>query len=509
MLSRRSFTILSFAFVSIVVLALTSRRLGDWSFSDGPYYRHGHDRPPGGPRPPPPPPPPPGGPNGTGPPYGDAPWDPGFVPGNDDLPPRPNHDPMCESFPDTSNILLVMKTGATESFDRIPTQIMTVLKCLPDFLIFSDMEQRIGGYHIHDSLETVLEEAKEGNSDFDLYRRQKACPVDQVNCQKLGDPASEGWNLDKYKNIHIAEKAYRMRPGYDWYVFIDADTYVLWPNMVQWLRQMRPSKKRYLGSVTLINDFSFGHGGSGYVVSRAAMEESVGKNPGIANKYDVRAKSECCGDYLFALAVKETSKISVEQVWPTINGEKPNTLPFGPTHWCHPIVTMHHMNSEEISSFWDFERRRYAAQNMPSAPLPLTIKDIYTEFLAPKLVAKREDWDNLSDDWYYLDASSPNHEWEDWRVGRAKKDEDKSALEKRAHLSFDDCRRACESVGDCFQFRWQDECCGMSRAFMLGKPVKKESKPKKRSMSGWDVQKIQKWVAEQGECSSIDWPAVS
>lgn len=227
---------------------------------------------------------------------------------------KPDHARHCDDFPDTSNILLVMKTGASESFARIPTQLFTVLSCLDDFLIFSDMDQEIAGYRIHDSLSTVLEEAKNGNSDFDLYRRQKACIVNQEDCNKLGNPAKEGWNLDKYKNIHMAEKTYEMRPDYDWYVFVDADSYVLWPNLVMWLKQLNHKKRLYLGSVALLGGFSFGHGGSGYVVSQAAMADFAGGHPGIGNQWDMKAKDECCGDYVFARAMKEATGTPVQQV---------------------------------------------------------------------------------------------------------------------------------------------------------------------------------------------------
>ncbi len=50
-----------------------------------------------------------------------------------------NSSNPCANFPDTEGMLLVMKTGATEAFERIPTHILTTLRCLPDFLIFSDM----------------------------------------------------------------------------------------------------------------------------------------------------------------------------------------------------------------------------------------------------------------------------------------------------------------------------------------------------------------------------------
>lgn len=56
--------------------------------------------------------------------------------------PKFNFSSACSEFPDTEGILLLMKTGATESFSRLPTQLLTTMSCLPDFLIFSDLVRR-------------------------------------------------------------------------------------------------------------------------------------------------------------------------------------------------------------------------------------------------------------------------------------------------------------------------------------------------------------------------------
>jgi hypothetical protein len=37
------------------------------------------------------------------------------------------------------DILLVMKTGATEALQKLPIHLLTTLKCVPEFLLFSDM----------------------------------------------------------------------------------------------------------------------------------------------------------------------------------------------------------------------------------------------------------------------------------------------------------------------------------------------------------------------------------
>lgn len=53
--------------------------------------------------------------------------------------PHWNFSEPCRGFPDLDDITLVMKTGATEAFDRMPTQLLTSLQCVPDLLLFSDL----------------------------------------------------------------------------------------------------------------------------------------------------------------------------------------------------------------------------------------------------------------------------------------------------------------------------------------------------------------------------------
>lgn len=224
----------------------------------------------------------------------------------------------CAQFPDTSNILLVMKTGASEAYARVPTQLLTNMRCLPDFLIFSDMEQSIAGHEILDSLDTVLPEAKSGNKDFGLYVHQKKCPLAQEYCNGEIEVAPQAWALDKYKNIHVAEKAYALRPSHDWYLFVDADTYIVWPTLVEWLAQLDPRKKHYMGSVALLVGHPFAHGGSGYVLAQATMRAFFDGKSGVANKYDMAAKSTCCGDALFSKALKEETGVDVKNV---VSGE--------------------------------------------------------------------------------------------------------------------------------------------------------------------------------------------
>lgn len=390
-----------------------------------------------------------------------------------------------------------MKTGASEAYSKIPTQLMTNLKCLPDYLLFSDMSQKIAGYTIHDCLDTVLDKVKQDSKDFELYHRQQKCPVDQDLCNKVHDTAKQGWELDKYKNIHMAEKAYAMRPNYDWYLFVDADTYVAYPTLTEWLKHLDPSKRNYIGSVAMLGSLLFGHGGSGYLLSKATMQAMFGGRTNVANKFDEQAQHICCGDALLAQALKDEAGIEVINAWPTINGEKPHTLPYAEDGWCHPISTMHHVVAQDISDLYAFEKERKFAQ-------PLRIKDLYHKFMEPHLLEDRADWDNLSDDTVYLNTSMAKYD--EWEINRAKKD-GLSNEEAQAHKSFEDCKKACQSIDDCLQFRYQNYICRTSRKLKHGKPSAKENEEFKRFLSGWNVERIKAWIDKQGDCSGpVKWP---
>lgn len=158
---------------------------------------------------------------------------------------------------------------------------------------------------------------------------------------------------------------------------------------------------------------------------------------------------------------------------------------------------MHHIGSEELSDFHAFERKQDFAG-------PVRIRDIYHRFFEPQLVSVRQDWDNLSDDTFYLDANKATYE--QWQLDRAKKEDEMSDLEQRAHESYNNCRKACLSLEECFQFRYHDGVCSTSKSFKHGNPAKPEDKPKDRWMSGWDVDKIKAWVDEHDECDAIEWP---
>ena len=274
--------------------------------------------------------------------------------------PTPTTPPIsngCEGFPDTKDILVVMKTGATEAYDKLPIHFLTTLRCVNDTIIFSDMEMDMAGHKVIDVLDEVAEDIKKDNEDFELYALLQ-------EYHRLGeDPRSlkegnNGWNLDKYKFIHMLLKTYKYRPDVPWYVFLEADTTVVWDNLRTLLNKYDPSKPYYIGSPTYLG-IEFGHGGTGYIISGAAMKSAVGKHPDLATKYDKDLHDICCGDAMIG-RVLQAEKIYLHRAWPMLNGEKPLTIPFSSSHWCQPVITMHHLTGQEVSQVYNFERERKA-----------------------------------------------------------------------------------------------------------------------------------------------------
>jgi hypothetical protein len=398
-------------------------------------------------------------------------------------------DPRCKSFPDPGNIAIAVKTGATEATKRIPTQMLTSLKCAKNVIIFSDLEQNIGGYQLHDALDAIPENIIQSNPDFKFYLELKENKGHkQVNkmmnetSDSSSAQSSAAWTLDKYKQLHILEKLYAKYPNKDWYLVIDADSYLVWSNLLLWLNQLvNPSSKLYLGSPAGFGNLRFAHGGSGILMSHATIYDYAVTNNGTAKKWDKSMHAQCCGDLIIGLVLMKRG-IILKKSWPTMNGEKPITIPFGESVWCQPVVTMHHVDPDEMNLIMDFENSRSNLSvsihsdminvlvNLILKQRPITFADVFHHFVAKNIPNTLDDWDNFAGATMVLTDSYRN------------------------------CRKACQKDPTCLQFRYGGpEDCTLSDTIRLGQKVVKDASGKTWK-SGWLRHRIHEWVEEQEEC---------
>ncbi|KAF2095471.1 hypothetical protein NA57DRAFT_59474 [Rhizodiscina lignyota] len=391
-------------------------------------------------------------------------------------------DVDCTELAGADRIVVTIKTGATEANMKIPAQLRTSLRCAPNIHIFSDMEQTIEGHQVHDVIKDIPAEVINGSAraDFDLYRKQQELKDPDKIIERLRDVRHAehdevaAWTLDKYKNIHILEDSWAMQPDRDWYLHIDADTYVVWPTLLEWTRRLDPSKVLYLGSLSLVNENEFAHGGSGILMSRAAMHKVVVEHNGTAARWDSRLQHECCGDFGLAMAIREFG-INVTEVSPTIQGDSPRQIPFAPDHWCKPLATLHHITSYGFEELRKFEHQRSNRSE------PLTFAELYHGLMADEIfkLDERNDWDNLSE-------------------GNPVPD---------VHTS-EDCRKACQANEECFQSLYDGTKCRLETwKFRVG--VSRNATDSNRWQSSWNSSRISNWVSRQKPCEGLIFPLQS
>ncbi|XMA16770.1 hypothetical protein WAI453_009561 [Rhynchosporium graminicola] len=532
----------------------------------------------------------------------------------------------------TLGITLIIKTGAQE-VSHLSIAIGTTLRYLDpsDLLIFSDLQSSLGPFLIHDALRNVDQALKEIDPDFAIYRdirryQRTGQDISELKEERAKGDGRAGWKLDKYKFIHMVEQTFEMRPGSKWYVFVETDSYVMWSNLASWLAKLDSSKPLYLGAPVMLGGQAFAHGGSGYVLSNAAMNKLLGEDQpqGLAGSWDKRMKQHCCGDLALAIALKEKG-VDVQGAGPMVHGEKPATFSYGPGElWCQPVVTMHHVLPHEVSAIWRFERRREVLEPLANETI---FSDLYFHFVEPLLVDVRENWDNMAHGTTYsveerekqeikwteedkekedeAEKQKPkegekekaeadkkiklleeeklkneklkdekdrsekqkNDKTKDEMPKKEKTPEDKlkeekakeekikakakmakeseaaitkeekaraaeeakndkpkedhqsitkrtpsnhppqTPLEAAAHLSFEDCGRACSADPKCFQYVHGNRACKVGHSFRLGKYAPPGKGDGIEWRSGWNLTRIRAWTGDkQNACTETKWP---
>lgn len=290
----------------------------------------------------------------------------------------------CWSLPGANETLVVLKTGSTELQDRLPVHFSTTLRCYPNYIIFSDYEEIMKGERIIDALESVSGDIVAQHQDFELYRSLKdqgramlepmelsgsrSDPIQWVG--KLDNP---GWKLDKWKFLPMVNRTLHEYPDMKWYVFVEADTHILWASMLQYLAALDSSEPHYTGSQMYIGDVVFAHGGSGFMVSQPAMRLVVERYSIRKREIETFTDGHWAGDCVLGKVFKDAG-VKFTDAWPIMQGDYPGIVPYARPDgrpvadtskrvWCYPTVSYHHLSPDVIDDFWRFEQRWLATKN--------------------------------------------------------------------------------------------------------------------------------------------------
>lgn len=287
--------------------------------------------------------------------------------------------PSCKHSTEDHETLLILRTGATEIADRIPTHISASLRCFTQHVIFSDYAETFLGERILDALESVDPNIVTNNHDFDLYRRVKQHGRAILAQSELSGNQSQapsgsghteipGWKLDKWKFVPMVNRTFYEYPDMKWYVFAEGDTFVLWSTLQAYLANMDHTKPHYLGSATNIGDDpAFAHGGAGFIVSRPAMRMVVDYYS--AHKAEIEAVTQAswAGDAVLGKVFFDAG-VPVKDIWPVVHGESTSQAlfarPWSPgvpkeaeQIWCYPAASLHHMSPAAVDGLWHYEQQ--------------------------------------------------------------------------------------------------------------------------------------------------------
>jgi len=91
--------------------------------------------------------------------------------------------------------MVVVKTGGSEPQSRLRSQLATVLSTIPheNLIIFSDMEEQVGAYHIHDVYADMSEQERASYPEFALYDAQQMLQRQGKDTRSM----EGGWELAK------------------------------------------------------------------------------------------------------------------------------------------------------------------------------------------------------------------------------------------------------------------------------------------------------------------------
>lgn len=274
----------------------------------------------------------------------------------------------CRPLPGMEDVLVVLKTGVTEALDKVPVHLQTTLRCVPHYVVISDFEEKVSGVWTRDVLRNVTHDVKQTVPEFDIYNRVQKSGRGGLSQADFGDDYNgpfgrinnPGWRLDKWKFLPMIDVALAVHPTAKWYVFMEADTYLMWPNLIAWLSQLDASRPLYLGCQMQIGEVIFGHGGSGFVISNPAMRKVSKYRASHMKELDQLTASQWAGDCVLGKVLADVG-VPLTWSWPMLQGSRPWDLDhFGEGYnkktWCHPVISYHHMTPADIEELWRFDQ---------------------------------------------------------------------------------------------------------------------------------------------------------
>lgn len=306
---------------------------------------------------------------------------------------------LVRSTPDIAKrSFLLLKTGAEVAHNRLPPHIDTTLRRWPHSAVYADTNATISKVQVIDCL-SFLPDITLNSPEMEGYRVRRQMQDQRWNwgdSRVYINSKSTGWELDRFKNIPAFAEAWAQSHSYDWYVMIDADSYLAAYTLDQVTEGHNPDEPIYFGKAVGYNP-RFAHGGSGIVLSRGTMRMLFGEHNELLQQrlveMDGIARPECCGDSVVArMYMQATGRETVDTLQQTefgqFQGNRISTTIVKFDHeFCNSVGSFHGVQPWENYVLDAWERR------CEDAKQPMRYADFYAEFVMPHVQPEIEFWE--------------------------------------------------------------------------------------------------------------------
>ncbi|OAL54582.1 hypothetical protein IQ07DRAFT_583847 [Pyrenochaeta sp. DS3sAY3a] len=421
---------------------------------------------------------------------------------------RPLSSGMGPHTVEHDQLIVSITTTATTAYSKLaPTLVYLDKSDHEQLLLFSDLQMEIGKWPVFDVLWRFSQNFIVETKDLGRYRAQvdysrKSIPMRKLVKQYPQDEEKILARLYKYKILQSMAAAWEYRPDRKWYAFVDDETYVYRPNLLDWLSQYDSQANHFFGNAPTAGlPDPFAAGGTSFILSHNAMKELFKERKDVIKKWQNLIFDHASAQELVSSVVQSELGLGMDGVWPGISGFDPSTVPFSPALWCVPILMMHHVSADMASDLWHLEKYR---QDNHLTHTPLRFADLWERFMTPEnLNFTRSDWDNLS-------AESSNARWNilfegnQPDPGRAPSGED----------SPDACAASCDQSTYCMQWsyssivqkNWNDNPqtkCHLSSSIRFGAHADPQEwivhgeQATRTYKSGWRKDRFARWANQQ------------
>jgi len=396
-----------------------------------------------------------------------------------------NDDPRCAAYPDPGTIAVAVRASASDITPESLSRTFTTLRCLSPsrLLLFSDLDYSVGPYQLHNVLSEVTPSLVQTHPDFEFYRQQHSYTAEGGNVRDLhkkpvlranGPHQDEhsSQSLEKYKYLHMIERAWKLAPGMEWYAFFDESSFISWPNLVRWLRGIDASKMRYMGHKTHLSDLELDVGAEkgGIILSGALVESLANAQNSVARAWDRRAADMDSGSQVLATALQTELSINLTDSWPLTVGEEIGMVPFQQEMWCEPVIAIPALPVDTTAKLLANEQAMLAINK----DFILSYGHVFKQMAMDHSMVIADYWYNAADI-----AEDPNYAV-DWNDPRGRTDDHYFD----PNDSFSACALACNNYRDCVQFqylsyaavrrrdgstKYEGGICHLSKVFRFGK----------------------------------------